>query len=66
MENREYFICEVGILEGNDQCDKIYFVFCVCRAWHITRWCKSTIHVSICEVLGKHKALTVMLGLKEV
>ena len=25
--------------------------FLACRAWHITKWCKSTIHVSICEVL---------------
>ena len=41
-------------------------LFHVCRAWHIARWCKSTTRVGIDEVLGKHNALTVMLGLKEV
>ena len=41
-------------------------VFFVCRAWRITKWLKSTIRVSIGEVLEKHNASTVRLGLKEV
>ena len=53
------------IYRDGDYILKIYNPFYVCRAWHIARWWKSTIHVGICEVLGKRNALTVMLGLKE-
>ena len=41
-------------------------LFAVCRAWHIARGWKSLTRVGINEVLEKHNASTVMLGLKEV
>ena len=34
----------------------------MCRAWHITRWWKSTICIGIYGVLGKRNALTVASG----
>ncbi len=37
----------------------------MCRAWHIARGWKSLTRVGINEVLEKHKALIVGLGIKE-
>ena len=70
--NKTNILKKYGYLDNENYIKKLEFLFrnsnffSVCRAWHITRWWKSTIRVSICEVLEKHNASIARLGLKEV